>query len=305
MIGVVILNYDTWEESMECMESILAGSSSGHIRIYLVDNASPVRQPASVAGYCLEHSVTYIQNSENTGYAAGNNVGIRQAMADGCSAVLISNSDVRYGADSIGLMYRYLTGHPGTGIVGPKVLFPDGKVLEGCLMMRTGVREKYLLRTCLRFLFPKYDRRYWGRQHDYENETFPAYAVSGCCFMISRECLERVTPLDEGTFLYDEELILGIRMEEAGYGTVYYPESAVLHKTGQSTGGIRTNPSAYTYQIRSEIYYCKKYLHMKNWQILPLYLYRAAVYAGYCLGNRRFREMAGAFLADTRKEFRK
>ncbi len=305
MIGVVILNYNTWEESLECIESIQAGNLSNDIRIYLVDNASSVRKPKNMDGYCLECSITYIQNSENIGYAAGNNIGIRQALADCCSAILVSNSDVRYEKDSIRLLYRYLSEHPDAGIVGPKIRCLDGKVLKGCLMMKTGIREKYLLRTCLRFLFPKYDSRYWGRQHDYENETFPVYAVSGCCFMISRECAERVTPLDEGTFLYDEELILGIRMEEAGYGTVYYPESTVLHKTGQSTGGIRTNPSAYTCQIRSEIYYCKKYLHMKNWQILPLYLYRAAVYARYCLGNRRFREMAGTFLADTRKEFRR
>ena len=172
-------------------------------------------------------------------------------------------------------------------------------------MMKTGIREKYLLRTCLRALFPQYDSRYWGRAHDYEKETFAVYAVSGCCFMMSRVCAEMVTPLDEGTFLYDEELIIGIRMERAGLKTVYYPESVVMHKTGRSTGGIRTNPSAYTYQVCSEIYYCKKYLNMKNWQILPLYLYRAAVYAWYCFGNRRFRDKAGTFLADTRREFRR
>ena len=117
--------------------------------------------------------------------------------------------------------------------------------------------------------------------------------------------MERIAPFDERTFLYEEELIIGIRMDEAGLKTVYDPESVILHQHEKSTGGVRKNPEVYIYQICSEIYYCKKYLYMKNWQIMPLYLYRAAVYARYCLGNRRFREMAGTFLADTRKEFRK
>ena len=84
----------------------------------------------------------FIQNELNSGYSAGNNVGIRQALADGCDAVLISNSDVRYEKDSISKMYQYLQKNPKTGIVGPKIVLRDGSTQKECMMKKTGIRAK-------------------------------------------------------------------------------------------------------------------------------------------------------------------
>ena len=67
-------------------------------------------------------------------------------------------------------------------------------------------------------LFPKLNNEYWGKKRDYERETFSAYAVLGCCFMFSRQCALEVTPLDATPFLYEEELILGIVMEQGRMG---------------------------------------------------------------------------------------
>ena len=114
----------------------------------------------------------------------------------GCDAVLISNSDVRYEKDSISKMYQYLEQNPETGIVGPKIVLRDGSTQKECMMKKTGIQEKYLLRTRFFMLFPKLNNEYWGRTHDYEKETFPVYSVLGCCFMFRRDCALQVTPLD-------------------------------------------------------------------------------------------------------------
>ena len=280
MIGVVLLNYNTWDDTLQCMESVLSGDMSDAIQIYLVDNHSSAKRPERVTEFCTEHRVVYIQNRENIGYAAGNNVGVKQALADGCDAVLISNSDVRYKKDSIRILYQYLITHPEAGIVGPKIKRSDGSTQKECMAMKTGIREKFLLRTRLKILFPEYNRRYWARQHDYEHEIFDVYAVLGCCFMMSRNCAEHITPFDEGTFLYEEELIIGIQMEQAGFKTVYNPESVILHFHEKSTGGVKENPEAYTYQVCSEIYYCRKYLHIKKMEMYLLWLYRTLLYIG-------------------------
>ena len=90
--------------------------------------------------------------------------------------------------------------------------------------------------------------------------------------MFSRKCALDVTPLDEKPFLYEEELILGISMEKAGWKTVYDPKSVVHHLHGNSTEKVKA--FAYTCNICSEIYFCREYLKMKKWHILPLYWYR-------------------------------
>ena len=80
--------------------------------------------------------------------------------------------------------------------------------------------------------------------------------------MFSRKCALDVTPLDEKPFLYEEELILGISMEKAGWKTVYDPKSVVHHLHGNSTEKVKA--FAYTCNICSEIYFCREYLKMKN-----------------------------------------
>lgn len=300
MIGIVILNYNSWLDTEECIKSILDKETRAEYRIYLVDNASPTRPTKEQSAFFKETGLEFIQSSKNRGYSAGNNLGIRKALDDGCDAVLISNSDVRYEKDSIFALYDYLAHHPDVGITGPKIILGNGRIQRECMMFKTGIREKYLLRTRLHMFFPGYNNRYWGRQHDYEKETFRTYAVMGCCFMMSRACALDVTPLDENTFLYEEELILGIRMEQAGWKTVYYPESVIHHLHGKSTEQAKA--FSYTCNVCSEIYYCKQYLGMKRWQILPLYWYRTALYIGKSLKNRDFYHYKKTFIAKTREE---
>lgn len=304
MVGVVILNYNSWEDTRECMESIFEYEQACQMNIYLVDNNSSIRPSAEMCLFMEKKHVVFLQSKENKGYAAGNNIGIAKALKDGCDAILISNSDVRYERCSISIMYQYLQEHPGVGIVGPKIKLQNGQTQKECMAIKTGMKEKYLLRTRLKILFPKLNKQYWAREWNYEHEIFPVYAVLGCSFMISRTCALDVTPLDEHTFLYEEELILGIRMEKAGWKTMYNPQSVVLHKHEATTGGIRSNPFAYTCQVCSEIYYCKQYLKMKRWSIYPLYFYRVLLYYCCCLKVQAFRRYHKNFINISIEELR-
>lgn len=302
MVGIIILNYNSWDDTKECIKSIWEAEQKLDYRIYLVDNCSPIRPDAGWIEEMRQSGIVLIQNEQNTGYSSGNNVGIRKALADGCDALLISNSDVRYEKDSISKMYQYLEKNPETGIVGPKIVLKDGSTQKECMMKKTGMREKYFLRTRFYMLFPKLNKEYWGREHDYENETFVVYAVLGCCFMFSRNCALEVTPLDEESFLYEEELILGISMERAGWETVYYPESVIHHLHGNSTQRVKA--FAYTCNVCSEIYYCSRYLEMKNWQILPLYWYRTLLYEMKALRYQDFRQYRKNYHERTKKSLR-
>ena len=303
MVGIVILNYNSWADTVACVDSIHEAEKKLEFRIYLVDNCSPVRPEPGVLESLDKKGVIFIQNERNAGYSAGNNIGIKRALEDGCEEILISNSDVRYETESISELQAYLQDHPDVGIVGPKIFLRDGSIQKECMMRKTGVREKYLLRTRFYLFFPKLNNSYWGREHDYESEIFQVYAVMGCCFMFSRKCALDVTPLDENPFLYEEELILGISMEKKGWKTVYDPSSVIHHLHGNSTEKVKA--FAYTCNICSEIYFCRQYLNMKKWQILPLYWYRSVLYGLKMLKYQDFRKYVGEYVKRTGLELKK
>jgi GT2 family glycosyltransferase len=287
MIGIVILNYINWGVTEKCIQSIFATTSKVNYHIYLVDNASPNPAPNSISELLKNRNITFIKNKLNTGYSAGNNLGIKKALEEGCEVILIANSDIIFLENSILSMYGYLKSNPQVGIVGPKLFNLDGSAETPSMCIKTGIKEKYLVRTGLRKIFKSVSKKYNCLDRDID-KPFSVHAVSGSCFMMSRKCALDITPFDENTFLFEEELIIGIKMEQKGYKTVYYPQSAVIHAHGQSTKNIKA--FSFICFVESEIYYCKKYLNAKTIQILPLYFIRTISYFMRAIKHKDFRK---------------
>ncbi len=271
MIGIVILNYETWDVTLQCMESIMEAENEEMIRIYLVDNASTRKKPKEIDRFIEQHSVTYIEAAENRGYAAGNNLGICQALKDQCTYVLITNNDIRFRSASIYRLKQLLESSDRIGIVGPQVVGLDGFHQPSVAMYRTGIREIFHFYTGFRCFHRKAMREYQGMDQDAGGQ-YPVYHVSGCCFLMNRKAAETLYPLDENTFLYDEELIIGIRMEQAGLQTWYCGTAVVEHHHGYTT---QKNSAFMQKCIReSEQYYCREYLKTGVLQRCLLYCYR-------------------------------
>lgn len=271
MIGIVILNYETWDVTLQCMESIMEAENEKMIRIYLVDNASTRKKPKEIDRFIEQHSVTYIEAAENRGYAAGNNLGICQALKDQCTYVLITNNDIRFRSAAIHRMKQLLESSDRIGIVGPQVVGLDGIHQPSVAMYRTGIREIFHFYTGFRCFHRKAMREYQGMDQDAGGQ-YPVYHVSGCCFLMNRKAAETLYPLDENTFLYDEELIIGIRMEQAGLQTWYCGIAVVEHHHGYTT---QKNSAFMQKCIReSEQYYCREYLKTGVLQRCLLYCYR-------------------------------
>lgn len=275
MIGIVILNYETWDVTLQCMESIMEVENEEMIRIYLVDNASTRKKPKEIDRFIEQHSVTYIEAAENRGYAAGNNLGICRALEDQCTYVLITNNDIRFRSAAIHRMKQLLESSDRIGIVGPQVVGLDGIHQPSVAMYRTGIREIFHFYTGFRCFHRKAMREYQGMDQDAGGQ-YPVYHVSGCCFLMNRKAAEMLYPLDENTFLYDEELIIGIRMEQAGLQTWYCGTAVVEHHHGYTT---QKNSAFMQKCIReSEQYYCREYLHASKYQVLILHWYRMILY---------------------------
>lgn len=302
MIGIVILNYMTFEETMNCIASVRDTCRSLY-RIYVVDNASPDGSFGRLSStYGSDEDVVLIKSLVNKGYSAGNNLGVLKALEDGCTHILVSNSDIIYHEGAIDRLKEFLDGNKKAGIAGPKILDENGDVSEiSRIFLKTGIMEKLFATTRLRNLnFRDIHKTYYGLDKSFE-DVQKAYHLVGCCFMMKRELAEKVVPFDENTFLYEEELILGISVENAGYETYSYPYAVVTHLNERSSRNIGAN--ALIHLVSSEIYYCNRYLDASRLKILPIYMIRTMLYLERCLKNERYRKNLGKYLRETQKRF--
>lgn len=286
------------------MESIKDTIGEIPYHIYLVDNASPILMPEICQNYLAKHreTVSFLQAAENRGYAAGNNIGIRQALDDHCEYLLITNNDIVFQQGAIIELIKAFEQDPAIGIAGPKVLNADGNIQVSRCAMKTEMREIFQVFTVAKKVFRRKYRRYYCLDQKIDKPSV-VYYVSGCCFMMSRVCAEAVTPLDEGTILYDEEPILGIHMEEKGFQTLYYPDSVVIHRHGATT--MQIQPFMYQCICQSELYYCSHYLHAKKWQLWLLYHYRRTLYRIRSRKDEKLKEYWDEFDRQTKNAYQK
>ncbi len=281
MIGIVLLNYNNWQLTVDCIKSI-QNTTQCDYRIYVVDNASKVKALDSEIKYINDNkNVSLIFNSENKGYAAGNNIGMKCAIAEGCDHILISNNDVIFSEGCIDELKNYLDKNDNVALVGPKVILPSGDLQEinmGCKMTMKG-KYLYLLRkTPLKFMSNSFVHKFHAKDRDI-SKPFIVYGVSGCCFMISSKYINELCPFDENTFLYEEENILANRVERINKHVVYDSNVSIIHIGGASTKGM--SEFAYMCQVESEIYYCGKCLESNRIALKMFILLRSIMYIKY------------------------
>lgn len=267
MIGIVILNYNTLKETIECVKSIVKTTISNY-KIYIVDNNSLDNSYVSLCNlYSNSKVIVVLQSKINGGYSAGNNIGIKNALNEGAKAILLSNSDVIYYENSIDKLYQYLIAHEEIGIIGPKILLSDGSIQKS-------PRKNY---TFLNYILGKKPFKYFDykqrlkevyfENYEYDKELIFMGLVSGCCIGLSKKYFELCGLLDEGTFLYFEEAIIAIKAKNKNLYTCVLPNSVVMHKCSLSIGNQNSAFSRF-HRYYSSMYMLKKYKIVNNFMLL-------------------------------------
>ena len=304
MIGIVILNYMSWKLTVDCIKSIQHTMEQSSYRIYVIDNSPVSCKQEILENIDMASSEIRYHQVENHGYSAGNNVGIQEALDDQCEYILVTNNDIIFDTKAISNLKTYLDEHQDVGIVGPKVYLPDRTIQEINMVVKTTLKGKYLYllrKTPFRFLSKKYVEAFSYQKQDI-SESFDVHSVSGCCFMMSRECAEKVTPFDETTFLYEEEVILGVLMERQKLKTVYVADAKLTHYKGMSNKTI--GDKSYMYLVESEMYYCRKYLGSTLLRLLPLYMIRSGIFFKRAITNAGYRAIRSEYINRTMKQLR-
>ena len=289
-VGVVVLNYRNFADTIACLRS-LAGATYPRIETFVVDNDSQndsLLQIRAGLGWSSADCPTVIeaeldrgaslpgprfsvQASANRGYAAGNNLGIRVALARACDYVLVLNNDTEVHPDFLEPLVDYAEAHPDFGAVGPKILNAEGGVDLHCARRRPDLGFYFFSTGIGRKAWPDNP---WSRRHYYKGEY--AYdrpkevdLLSGSCLLLRRAALEQVGLFDEATFLYQEELILHEKFRARGWRQAIVPAGVVMHKGGQAT--LREMPAPIRKAARESLrYYLGHYRHFGRFTCLAI-----------------------------------
>lgn len=240
-LSVVLINLNTHDFLKACLQSMRMQLDDPTYEIILVDNGSTDGSVEMVKRDFPQ--VRLFPQSQNLGFTKANNVGLREAHGE---YLLILNSDTEIVGDALEKMCDYMDAHRDVGALGAQLLNTDHTVQLSCRRFpsfKTALFHRYSLLTRL---FPKnkYSAEYLMTDIGH-NETMEVDWVSGACLLTRRETTDQVGLLDEGFFIYAEDVDWCYRIKKAGWKVVYYPESKVLHHIGRATRKI---PYKMTYE---------------------------------------------------------
>ena len=254
VLAIVVLNYRTPDLTLTCLES-LQPQLDAQTRLIVVDNASGdgsadrIEQGIAVRGLRAE----LLRSPINGGFAAGMNFGIESTDAD---AYVLLNSDTVVRPDAIARLRAAMKEHPSAGIIGPALIGENGEVVasyfrdfhpmsELLRSARTGPIQKLLARYSV--LLPK------------ASQPIEPEWIAFACALVRREVIERIGPLDDGYFMYFEDVDYCRRARAAGFKVLYWPSAEVVHYSGGSSGvtdpgELQKRAPRYYYEARARYF---------------------------------------------------
>ncbi|WP_424355159.1 glycosyltransferase family 2 protein [Methanobacterium sp. MBAC-LM] len=298
MVAIVILNWNGWEDTIECLESLYQIDYPNY-RVVLVDNNSLDESLLKIKDYCngklkvksnffdynknnkpikineyskkesesrsnkedlISNHLVLIKNDKNYGFAEGNNIGIRYALQTlNANYVLLLNNDTIVDKDFLGKMVNVGEIDESIGIIGPKIYYYDDPDTIWCI----GGKIDWKLARGLHVGTNEVDNGQYNRTEEFDY-------VSGSAFLVKREVIDKVGLMDKKFFLYFEESDLAVRASKKGYKSVYAPEAKIWHKVSKSGGGLSKSVGLY-YITRNRWLFMKKWAKKSDYALFVLY----------------------------------
>lgn len=249
-LSIIIVNWNVRDLLRDCLRSIDAGRSLLDLEVIVVDADSADDSVAMVQA--VFPWVRLIPCYENVGFPRGNNIGLAEASGD---FLLLLNPDTVVQGNALGMMADFLREHPDIGAVGPQLLNPDGSIQSSRRRFPT-LATAFFESTWLESLAPGILRRYYALDLP-DDETADVDWLTGACIMAPRVVYEQIGGLDEGYFMYSEELDWCRRIKQAGWRVAYYPAARVVHHAGKSSDQAVT--ARHINFQRAKLRYFRKY----------------------------------------------
>lgn len=264
VLSIVIVDSDSAEYTLQCLESIERFPLGEPYEVILVDNCS--RHSCVPLVRERYPQVRIFSAPQRQGFAKNYNLGIRQARGD---YVLILNNDTIVHARALQCLVDAARANPAYAMLGARLLSSDGSVQTVCarplqdpyayiwinLLLDSGLPLGKLL--------DRYRRRQLARQ-----PSGPVPCISGACMLLPREALKTIGLLDEGYDFYYEDIEWCHRVQRHGRAVAYIAEAEITHYGDQSLSKVKVWAKQSEY--RSALRYFRQYYQFserKAWMI--------------------------------------
>jgi len=235
ILSVVIVNFNVKYFLEQCLCSLKKAVDqsallSGKTEIFVVDNASADGSVAFLQP--LYPAFHFIQNTENTGFARGNNLALSRCTGD---FILFLNPDTILAEDSLDTCISFFQNHPDAGAVGVRMIDGSGNFLKESKRGFPGPRTSFFKMAGLARAFPK--SRFFAAYYSGDLDAHQNHQVdilSGACMMARKAVLDKTGGFDEQFFMYAEDIDLSYRIQQAGFQNYYLASASIIHFKGES-----------------------------------------------------------------------
>jgi GT2 family glycosyltransferase len=282
--AIIILNYNNYFDTKNCIDSVMEHNTA-NIKIIVVDNGSydecvsqtglylkdkfPTFQTYKSDDRIINHlsDCSFILSKTNTGYAQGNNIGLKFAYQDSdIQYVMILNNDVLFIEDIIQPLTNHIDVNKDSGIISPLLLKRDGKTIDyNCA--RKNIKVKDLLVSFMFFYFDPFKlKNQISKKQNILDEGFIIQSKekinielpSGSCMLMKISLCQSIDGFDPNTFLYYEENILYKKIQNIGMKNYLLTQFKCVHLGASSTSkieGIKLLKAS----VDSAAYYINRY----------------------------------------------
>lgn len=240
LVSFITVNYIHLKDTIEFLESA-ERLTYPNIEIIVVDNGSPEGKPTEETKKRFP-SVRFLESEKNLGFAGGNNLGIQIARGE---FYFLLNNDTLLFPDFLEPIIAFMLAHPDAGMASPKVLYPDGKMLQ--FVGATGINPFTGRGKILGFMEED------NGQYDVCYKTDLGH---GAALIVPRKVVDKVGLMPEVYFLYYEEHDWCEIVKRAGFSMYYIGTSKVLHKESVSTGS--GSPLKTYYMTRNRLLFMRR-----------------------------------------------
>ena len=231
-IAISIINYRTADLTVQCVQSVLADMGSLNAHIVVVDNKSDDGSAEAIEAWIAAQSgavpVTLVRSEVNSGFSGGHNIGIAAVEA---AFYLVLNSDATLRPGFLGTILEATKSNPDFGLYAPRIEYDDGGVQDSCFRFPNPFSE--LTRSAQTGLVTRlFNHKVvsLGPEPDISQIEWASFA----CILLRREMIEALGEMDEGYFLYYEDVEYCLRARRAGWNIHYVPAAVAVHFRGGS-----------------------------------------------------------------------
>lgn len=260
MITVQIINYKTYELTLQTIKTLMQYTIDVDYEILLIDNASDDQSleqlKISLRTEIEQGLIKVIANPQNGGFAYGNNRGLAKAKGD---IIALMNSDMVIQNNVLKAIQEYYQENGPSVIIGPKVVRPNGVFEHGSKRGFPTLKASFLY-------FSKLDKFIKTKENDYcmlelhEDRCGEVDAISGSFLVIPQTIIQDIGLLDETFFMYGEDLDWCYRAKKKGFKVIYNPElGTVIHFHGQSGKANKNKKVTWEFYRAMLVFYKKHY----------------------------------------------